>query len=126
MNQKGFTLIEVMVSLGIYSIVLSGLIPSFVSYSKFITRSQIKTEAITAAQQVLDELRVSDIQSLPVSGNDDPETIVENKRTYKVVASYCENQEFCSHLARHIVVRVFYFDKQIIKLQTVYTQLRSK
>ncbi len=124
-TQRGFTLIEVMISLLIFSVVLGGMAPAFVSQLKSNSRSQIRTEAIAVSQQVMDSLRLQNPSTLPVSGSSSPEIITFGNRSYSAVAFYCEATAYCTTANnRHITVRVSHNNVQVFETQSVYTQLR--
>lgn len=123
--ERGFTLLEVMVSLFIFSVVLAGMSPAFVAQLQQNTASEVKTEAIMAAQQVLDTIRLQDISSLPASGAGTATTLVIGNRSYVVTPTYCADVSFCTSAAtRHIGVRVMYAGVLRYETETVFTQLR--
>ena len=124
-NQRGFTLLEVMVSLFIFSVVIAGMSPAFVAQLQQNTASEVKTEAIMAAQQVLDTLRLQDISGLPTSGAGGSTTIVIGDRSYVVTPTYCAESSFCTSIVtRHIGVTVTYAGVLRYETETVFTQLR--
>ncbi|NLF25020.1 MAG: type II secretion system protein [Deltaproteobacteria bacterium] len=121
----GFTLVEVLVALGVLALVTSAVAPSFLRFMHYNTRTEIKTEAIQAAQRVLDELRLSDPRTLPTSGSTPSETVMVGGRSYDVTVSYCENATYCpSENTRHLTVDVVYKGEQVYEVETVYTRLR--
>lgn len=122
---NGFTLLEVMISLLIFSLVMSGMGPAFIAQLRHNTESEIRTESIAAAQIVLDDLRLENPASLRSTGSDPVRDIVVGARHYDVTASYCENATYCvTANNRHITVRVKYKQETVFETQTVYTQLR--
>lgn len=124
-NERGFTLLEVMISLFIFSIVIAGMSPAFVAQLQQNTASEIKTEAIMAAQQVLDSIRLQDISGLPVSGAGATTTITLGERNYVVTPTYCADVSFCvSNVTRHISISVTYANVIRYETETVFTQLR--
>lgn len=125
MNQKGFTLFEVMISLAIFSLVLAGMAPALVAQLKFNSRSQIRTEGAAAAAQVLDAIRLLDPATLPTSGSGAATTIAIGPRTYVVTPTYCLTSSLCSSSTkRHITVSVINNNEEVFETETVFTQLR--
>lgn len=123
-SNKGFSLMEVLASLLIFSIVIAGMGPAFVAQTKNNTQSEIRAEAVAAAEQAIDDLRFSDPRTLPTSGNTQS-TYSVGDRAYNVTVSYCQNQNFCNTANnRHITVGIAYRNKTIFSTQTVFTQLR--
>lgn len=125
MNQKGFTLLEVMITMVIFGIVAASMASAFAAQAWFNTRSESRSEAVAAAQQVLDQLRFEDPASLPESGSDDPVDVTVGNHTYQVVVSYCTVPSFCTTANnRHIQVDVSYYDTVRYSVQTVFTRLQ--
>jgi len=83
-----------------------------------------RSEAIQAAQTVLDDLRFRDPATLPETGTDSPITIDSGRRSYAVRTSYCERPEYCSSNTRHLTVRVYFQSRKIYEVETAYTKLR--
>ncbi len=122
--ENGFSLIEVLISLMIFSVVLAGMGPAFVSHTRYNSQSEIRSEAIAVAEQAVDGLRFTDPTQLPSSGSSQQNIVIGN-RTYNATTSYCLNSQFCSSANnRHITVAVSYKNKNIFSTQTVFTQLR--
>lgn len=124
-DERGFTLLEVMVSLFIFSVVLGGMAPAFVSHMKQNTDSEIRTAAIAASQQVLDGIRLQDITALPTSGAAAPQTITIDGKPFSVVVRYCVDTAYCSVTStRHLTIETSYRGERKFETETVFTQLR--
>ncbi len=124
-KENGFTLLEVMIALMIFSIVMGGMVPAFIAQLRQNTLGEIRTEAIAAGQIVIDQLRILDPASLPSSGSDSPRSVTVGTRTYSVIVSYCENATYCATVNnRHITARVSFNNVEYFETQTVFTQLR--
>lgn len=125
MKQCGFTLLELMVSLLIFSIVALGLGGSFSQHMTMSHQGEVKSMAAQAAQRVLDNIRYLDPATLPTSGSDPVVNVTIGNKTFDVTASYCENAAFCgTNNIRHITVRVEHKNQEQYEVQTVFTQLR--
>ena len=121
----GFTMLELMVTLSILGIVMIYVAPAFTAQLQFNTQSEIKTGAMAAGQQILDELRIVDPTTMPASGSDAPVDVTISNRTFSVVTSYCQNASYCvSNNTRHLTVGVSYRGVEQFSVQTVYTRLR--
>ena len=76
MNQKGFTLTESLLALAILGIAMVGILPTFLTYMDSNTLSEERTQAVGAAQRVMETLRHLEPKNLPSTGSD-PVEIVE-------------------------------------------------
>lgn len=124
-SQSGFTLLEVMISLFIFSVVLGGMAPAFVSHMKQNTDSEVRTAAIAASQRVLDGIRLQDITALPMNGAAAPQTINVDGRNFSVVVRYCLDSSYCTVTStRHLTVETSYRGVRKFETETVFTQLR--
>lgn len=123
--QAGFTLIEVMVALMLYGIISAGMMPVFSDLLKHNTESALKTQAMAAAQQKLDELRVENPQDMPNSGTSAAEIVNIDGREFSVYTTYCSIASFCSSINnRHIHVEAHYNGSMRFEVDTVFTTLR--
>ncbi len=124
-REKGFSMLEVLISMIIFGIVLAGAAPAFIAYLKLNTLSELRSGAAVAGQLKLDELRFEDPTSLPNSGSVGPETITVGDRTYDVTTSYCDEASYCiTNNNRHITIDVEYNGTNQYSIQTVFTKLR--
>lgn len=124
MNHRGFTLIEVMIAVAIFGLVIAGMAPAFAAHIRFNTESELRSNAIAAAQHTLDELRFEDVTSMPSSGSVGPTNVVVGDKTFQVVRTFCGTASYCtSNRIRHIRVEVSYRERVIYGIETVYTDL---
>jgi hypothetical protein len=86
--------------------------------------SEERSNAVAAAQQVMEELRQFDPGSLPSSGSSAVQTIAVGNHEYEVTAYYCREAAYCTSAARHIVLEVNFGGQTVYTVETVYTQLR--
>lgn len=123
-KQQAFTLLEVMVSLVIFLLVSAGMATSYIGHLKRNTDTETDSEALAAAQRVLDVLRLQSISSLPNSGTS-TQTISIGQRDFSVSTSYCVVNTYCNTSNnRHIRVAVYYKNNKAYEVDTVYTRLR--
>jgi general secretion pathway protein I len=123
-DARGFTLLEALVALAILGIALAGLLPAFQTFLDANSVSEERSNAVAAAQQVMELLRQQDPSSLPSSGTSTVETIQVGDHEYEVVATYCAEADYCSTAARHIVLEVSFAGNAVYQVETVFTQLR--
>ncbi len=124
-QQRGFTLLEVMVSIGIFGIISGMMATSFVTMIRNNYENEVRTGAYQAAQQVLDTLRQADPSSIPTSGNSGPQNITIGNRTYSATTYYCEVASQCASASiRGLRVAVTFRSKQRYSVGTVFSQLQ--
>ena len=125
MNEKAFTLLEVMIAMFIFSIVVGGMAPVFTAHLQRNAAAETRTEAMQAGQYVLDQLRISDPSTLDTTGTRDAEEIVVNGRTYEVFVSFCMDAGYCpGSNTRQIGIEVKRDHQTLFRTKTVYTLLR--
>jgi type II secretion system protein I len=124
LSQRGFTLLEALVALAILGIVLAGLLPAFQAFMDANSVSEERSNAVAAAQRVMETLRQEDPASLPSSGTSTVQAIVVGDHEYEVVATYCSNPTYCSTAARHILLEVSFAGNAVYEIETVFTRLR--
>ncbi len=124
-RMKGFSLLEVMISLSVFSIAAAGYLPVFNSFMGKNSNSHVKVNALQAAEQVLDLIRVMSTSSLPSSGDDGGQIVQVGKNSFNVVTYYCEQASLCTGSStRHIRVNVRRNNEEILNIQTVFTALK--
>lgn len=120
---RAFTLMEVMVALILVGFVAAFLSPGFASQARQNTVSEVKSQAIDAAQRRLDTLRISDPATMPSTGSDTQNIQIAN-RTFAVTTQYCSTSSLCSIVTRHLKVTAKYRNVSYYVTETVFTQLR--
>ena len=126
-NKSGFTLLEFIVSMGILSFAISGFLSSSISMSNMLSKSDIQSKAILVAQEVLDEIRLYDLNTLPSTQQSDAAiNITVDGTTLSAIVTYCKNSTYCpptsSNDVRHINVDIYYQGKKVYDIETVYTK----
>jgi len=127
LKDRGFTLIEVMMSFVLFSLVATSLTSAFISMMKANTKSERISGAVSATQNVLDSLRLINPATMPVSGAGASETVSVGYHTYTVVPEYCSDNTFCtSNNIRQIRVSATLegSDEVLYSAETVYAQLQ--
>lgn len=115
--QRGLTLIECMVSMVLFLIVSVGIVGGSASYLKMNTINEQKSAAISATQQVLDTVRVSDPATLPTSGQTS-QTVAVGGRNFTVSISYCQVFSYCtSGTVRHLTASTSFRGKQLYTVE---------
>lgn len=123
--ESGFSLLEILVSVSIFSIAAIGMLPTFNSFMGRNSHSHVQASALQAAEQVLDSMRILDPATLPASGNNGGTNITIGNRSFVVTTYFCEQSSLCnSTLTRHLRVQVSYQNEVIFNVQTVFTSLR--
>ncbi|MDZ7707507.1 MAG: type II secretion system protein [Trueperaceae bacterium] len=56
-SREGLTLVEALIAVSILTILLAAVIPAFTDALRINTRSEVRSQAVAAAQTVLDSLR---------------------------------------------------------------------
>ena len=124
MSAKGYSLLEVLISLAIFSMVFAVMSPAFVSQLKGNRFSQLKMEAIQAANTVIDQKRLIDPALMPASGDEAAITVPVNNKNYSVLVTYCSDSTYCtSNTIRQLRFIVSYNNENVFETETVFTQL---
>ena len=124
MNEKGFSLVEAVCALGLLAIVLLGIVPTIQVLMQANTISEQRSNAVAAAQQVMESLRQQSPSSLPSSGSSSVQIVSVGTRDYEVVAHYCTRSEYCNDDMRQIKLEVGYAGQNVYIVETVYTRLQ--
>jgi len=124
-TQSGFSLMEVIISMALIAIISAGAIPAFLFQFQTVTRNELRSGAINAAQEMLDQVRVENPSSLPMSGSSPVATINAGHRSFSVIVHYCLELDYCAQSnTRHLTVDVSYRGQEIYSVETIFTQLR--
>jgi prepilin-type N-terminal cleavage/methylation domain-containing protein len=131
MKNRGFTLIEVIFSLGLIAIIALSTFSSYQFFIRSNTENEIRTGAMQAAQQVLDSIRAESINSLPGSSTATAQetpprtiTIAGRARPYSVAVTYCGIRALCTApTTRHIKVEVSFDGRKRYETESVFSDL---
>ncbi len=125
MKERGFTIIEVMVALGMFGVVSAMMATTMVQLQRTNYENEIRSGSYAAAQLVLDDLRSQNISTLPTSGNGPVQNVVIAGRTYAVTPTYCLTVSECSSVnIRGIRVSVSHKNQVKYLVNTVYARLQ--
>jgi general secretion pathway protein I len=104
--------------------VAAAILPAFMTHLRANSRNELRSSAVSAAQERLEALRLQDPASMPDSGSSAPQQVNVDGRDFDVVTHYCERSEYCSDdRSRHLRVEVRFGGRTIYDVETVYTQL---
>ena len=124
MSERGFSLVEALCALALLGIALIGVIPTFQVLVNVDTLSEQRSNAVAAAQQVMEALRQQSPSSLPTSGASAVQHVSVGDHDYEVTAHYCTNPTFCTADMRHVVLDVSFGGRNVYIVETVYTRLQ--
>jgi type II secretory pathway pseudopilin PulG len=132
-REGGLTLVETMVALVIFSAVVGTFLPIFGAYRVSTIKNDVRLAATAVSQQVMDELRQTDIAALPLTGNEleqmpsgaSTSSLPYKGKYYRVTITYCNPNNNCNGNTRRIRVRTYHGSstEPIFQLETVYTKL---
>ena len=126
-NESAFTLLEVLVSLSLFSIGAVSVARSFSQHLAYASQADRRSGAIDAAQQVLDGLRVLDPSTLPKLAATTTQNVNVGGRTYAVTTTFCPtayNSYCASNSSRYLSINVTYRGLSQYKVDTIFSQLR--
>lgn len=122
-KQSGFSLIEILVSLGIVGIVSAFVTPAFIAQNRSNKLSEIRGLAITATDQRFDMMRAADPATLPDGGEEEFDVAVGGI-PFVLRVEYCVNSAWCSAVTRHLRITAIRNGQIVHESETVFTQLR--
>jgi len=67
-NARGLTLVETLVALALIGVAIGAILPAFTVQLGSNTRNEERSEAVAAAEILLEELRGEDLSTLPTTG----------------------------------------------------------
>jgi len=124
-SERGFTIIEVMVALGMFGVVSAMMATSMVQMQRTNYENEIRSNAYAAAQLVLDDYRSQNISLLPSTGNAPVQNIVISGRTFQVTPTFCLTPSDCTSTnVRGIRASVSYRNQVRYFVDTVYARLQ--
>jgi prepilin-type N-terminal cleavage/methylation domain-containing protein len=122
MKERGLTLVETLVALALVGVAIGAILPAFTTQLGSNTRNEVRSEAVAAAEILLEELRGVDLGTLPTSGQSAPRLVQVGQRTYDVTVFYCETAAYCDPYSRHLRVEVQANGRKVFDAESVYTQ----
>ena len=124
MRERGLTLVEALVALGILAVILSAVAPTFMTYLDANTLSEIRTGAMLAAEETMEQLRRQDPASLPTTGTSPLAVVHADARDFEVLTRYCVASQYCNDDSRHLMVEVSYGGRTVYTVESIFTTLR--
>jgi len=127
-KQKGFSVIEVIVSLGIFSIVSAMMSTGIIKMQRANYDNSIRTGAFSAAQRFLDRCRSLDpagTGASTITGEcSTPTDVTIADRVHTVVPRICENPLLCpSPSVKSLKAEVFFKGIKRYEVETVFARL---
>jgi prepilin-type N-terminal cleavage/methylation domain-containing protein len=125
-RSAGFTLLEVLAAVTIFSIAVLGLARAFATNLSFNRLNAERSGAVEAVQGVLDTLRATDPNALPTNGHVDPvRAVTANDHTYEVSVKHCSPKTYCpSNNIRAIHCEARLNGELRYEVDTVFAQLK--
>ena len=124
MNERGFSLVEVLLAVALVGTVILGVLPAFIVCKDTNTRNELRSGAAAAAQSVMEGHRRVDPSTLPTTGSSAMQVVTVGERDFEVVTHYCVENVLCDLQSRHLVVEVGFGTETILTIESVYTKLR--
>ena len=121
---NGFSITEVIVTMAILAVVLTGVVGAFISNLQTNNRTELRGVAVAVAQEKLEELRRRDPRTL-LAGTDNGTIQASDGRTFQVETRICSDSSRCPGSARQIVVLVSYQNRLVYTVETVFTVLQE-
>ncbi len=120
MKQEGLTLIETMMALAILLIILSGILPGFITYARLNTDSELRSDSVAIAQQVMEELRHSEFSQWPESEESwSPISMGGRDFVVNIHSDWAPDTVG----AKEVRVRISYENRVLYEVKTIFTQL---
>lgn len=127
-SASGLTLVESVVSLLIFFIALAGIVPIFLNYTISSINNEKRTAGIAVSQQVLDEIRQSNITLLPAADGTEVTEMKANvshlNKNYTPRVTYCQDASYCDANSRHIKIEVLHNGQSVYEAETVFTEFQ--
>lgn len=123
MKRDAFTLTEALVALSLLGVVLAALAPAFVGNLETNRTTDDRATSVSAARQVLEQLRASDVDTLP-GGGTQVYPVEVGARTLDVEVTFCHRSDHCDATSRSVRVEVKANGRARYATETVFTSLR--
>lgn len=123
-TNQGLTIVEALVALGIFAIAMAALIPVFTSNARTNNRMELRSGAVSAAQFVLDDLRISQRNDWNLTWPTSV-TVSAGSHTYVVGINVCATGDtdcLTTIDAKHIRLEVTQGGTTYYEVETVFTR----
>lgn len=121
--RRGLTMVEALIAILILAVAMASLIPVFTRNARINTQMELRSGAVSAAQLVLDDLRISQRSdwngTWPTS-----KSVSAGSRTYDVGIDVCTTGADCLTTldAKHIRLEVSNGGTTYYEVETVFTR----
>ena len=127
-SDRGFTLVEVLVSLTLLLLLLGTATAGFTQLMLSNRRNQFRGDAVAAGRQVIDNLRLVRVDSMPSGNASADEVVTVDGQDFNVTVTYCPaGTDLCGdNTRRHIRVEVAHssdLERIYYTTETVFTNL---
>jgi prepilin-type N-terminal cleavage/methylation domain-containing protein len=123
-NEKGFTLMEVLLAVALMGTVVLGVVPAFIACKDANQRNEVRSAASAAGQAVLEAHRRLDPAAFPSTGSSAAQVVTVDARDFEVITYYCVESTWCDTQSRHLLVEVGFGNEIVFTVETVFTKLR--
>lgn len=128
-SEEGVTLVEAIISTIIFSLAVFTVVPTLTQFQLQAATNESRANAVAISQQILDSIRLIDVQTLPTTGSltalpngDLISDISFRNNIYDATVTYCFDSTLCDENTRQIIVQVSQDGKQIYSVETLYTK----
>jgi type II secretory pathway pseudopilin PulG len=115
--------VESLVALLLLGIASVAILPAFLTQTDSNSRNELRTAAVSAVSQRLEELRREDPAAMPSTGTSAAQSIVIGGRDFEVFTQYCARPTLCNATSRHLVVEARLGGRKLYDVETVFTQI---
>jgi prepilin-type N-terminal cleavage/methylation domain-containing protein len=122
-GSRGVTLVESLVGLLLLGIAAVAILPAFLSQTDSNSRNELRTAAVSAVSQRLEELRREDPAEMPSTGTSAAQSIIVGVWDFEVFTQYCARPILCNATSRHLVVEARLGGRKLYDVETVFTQI---
>lgn len=141
MKNSGFSILEMLVALVILGIALVSILPVFINYASVNRRTEIRAEAVSVAEGVMDGLRqrnfgqwnafktTTERDGVKVATGEANDA-TDDGRTYAVAIDWCDSDlglTLCDNSGQqqHVRVAVSFGGQQQYSVTTVFTNIQN-
>lgn len=129
--EDGVTLIEAIIATIMFSLAIFTVVPTLSQFQLQAATNEDRANAVAISQQILDLIRLVDVESLPSSGtystlpdNSSTTNMAYRGQAYTASITYCQNSSLCGTKARQIIIQVSQNGNALYSVETLYTKFQ--